>query len=196
MLLWLVKHSRPNIANPVRELSKCLDGATEASFKQMLYIIKYVLDTKDMGLKMEPTRHQDGPWKLICFSNSNYAGDADTRSSVSGYILYVRGVPVAWRSKAQRSVTLSSTEAEWVALSEAVKENIFVLELLEMLNIKVKLPIIVRVNNVGAVFMSGNKTTTSLANHVNIRTKYVNEYCEDGRIKITFVKSVNNDSDI
>ena len=196
MLLWLVKHSRPDIANPVRELSKCLDGATQASFKEMLRIIKYVLDTKDMGLKMEPTSHQDGPWELICFSDSDYAGDADTRRSVSGYILYVRGVPIAWRSKAQRSVTLSSTEAEWVALSEAVKEIIFVLQLLESLEIKVELPIIVRVDNVGAIFMSGNKTTTSRAKHVDIRTKYVNKYCEDGKIKIVFVKSVDNDSDI
>ena len=162
----------------------------------MLRIIKYVLDTEHLGLKMEPTSHQDGPWELICFSDSDYAGDPDTRRSVSGYILYVRGVPIAWRSKAQRSVTLSSTEAEWVALSEAVKEIIFVLQLLESLEIKVELPIIVRIDNVGAIFMSGNKTTTSRAKHVDIRTKYVNEYCEDGKIKIIFVKSVDNDSNI
>ena len=74
--------------------------------------------------------------------------------------------------------------------------NYFVLQLLESFEIKVELPIIVRVDNVGAIFMSGNKTTTSRANHVDIRTKYVNEYCEDGKIKIIFVKSVDNDSDI
>ena len=53
-----------------------------------------------------------------------------------------------------------------------------------------------RVYNVGAIFMSGNKTTTSQVKHVDIRTKYMNEYCEDGKIKIIFVKSVDNDSDI
>ena len=153
----------------------------------MLRIIKYVLDTKDLGLTMEPTSHQDGPWELICFSDSDYAGDADTRRSVSGYILYVQGVLIIWRLKAQRSVTLSLTEAEWVALSEAVKEIIFVLQLLESLNINVKLPIIVRMDNVGTIFMSGNKTTTSQTKHVNICTKNVNEYCGDEKKTRSFL---------
>ena len=56
MLLYLVKYSRPDIANPVRELSKVLDGSTDASFKEMLRVIKYVLDTKNMGLKIELTQ--------------------------------------------------------------------------------------------------------------------------------------------
>ena len=46
MLLYLVKHSRPDIANCVRELSKVLDGTTDCAFNEMLRIIKYVLDTK------------------------------------------------------------------------------------------------------------------------------------------------------
>jgi hypothetical protein len=49
MLLYLVKYLRPDIANAVRELSKVLDGSSEASFKEMLRVIKYVLDTKGFG---------------------------------------------------------------------------------------------------------------------------------------------------
>ena len=80
---------------------------------------------------------------------------------------------MCWKSKAQRSVTLSSTEAEWIALSEAVKEIIFVLQLLESLGIKVNLPITVRVDNTGAIFMAKNTNTTSGTKHVDVRTKYV-----------------------
>ena len=198
MLLYLVKYSRPDIANAVRELSKVLDGSTEASFKEMLRVIKYVLDTKEMGLRIEPKllRSADEPWDLVCYSDSDYAGDPDTRRSVSGYILYVCGVPICWRSKAQRSVTLSSSEAEWIALSEATKEVMFVLQLLESMHIRVQLPITVRVDNIGAIWMSQNVNTSSRTKHVDIRTKYVNEYCEDGVLKIIFVKSVDNDSDI
>ena len=127
MLLWLVKHSRPDIANCVRELSKVLDGTTEAAYKEMLRVIKYVLDTKNLGLKIEPTEGRNTPSDLVCFSDSDYAGDPETRCSVYGYVLYIKGVPVAWRSKGQRSVTLSSSEAEWIALSEAVKEIMFIL---------------------------------------------------------------------
>ncbi len=83
--------------------------------------------TKDFDLKILPINYQDGLWELVCFRNSDYAGNADTRWSVLGYILYVKGVPIARRSKAQTSVVLSLTEAKWIALSEAVKENMFVL---------------------------------------------------------------------
>ena len=137
MLLYLVKHSRPDIANPVRELSKVLDGTTPAAMKEMFRVIKYVLDTRGKGLRIEPTFGDSGPWDLVCYSDSDYAGDPDSRRSVSGFILYVKGVPISWRSKAQRSVTLSSSEAEWVALSEAVKEIMFALQLLESMKIKV-----------------------------------------------------------
>ncbi len=196
MLLYLVKYSRPDIANPVRELSKVLDSLTPASFKEMLRVIKYVLDTKEYGLRVHPTKAADEMWELICFCDSDYAVDPDSRKSVTGYVLYMKGVPVCCKSKAQRSVTLSSTEAEWIALSEATKEIIFVLQLLESLGIKVNLPIMVSVDNTGAIFMSKNVNTTSGTRHIDMRTKYVNQYCEDGIIKIIFVESANNDADI
>ena len=82
-----------------------------------------------MGLRIKPklTKSADEPWDLVCCSDSDYAGDPDTRRSVAGFVLYVKGVPICWRSKAQRSITFSSSEAKWVALSEATKEIMFVL---------------------------------------------------------------------
>mmetsp|Transcript_47588 Transcript_47588/g.70452 ORF Transcript_47588/g.70452 Transcript_47588/m.70452 type:complete len:88 (-) Transcript_47588:74-337(-) len=64
------------------------------------------------------------------------------------------------------------------------------------MGIKVKFPITVRVDNIGAIWMSKNINTTSRTKHIDIRTKYVNEYCEDGVLQIIFVKSSDNDSDI
>ena len=197
MLLYLVKYSRPDIANPVRELSKVLDCSTKTAFKELLRMIKYVLDTEDLGLKISP-KIQDSwkPWDLVCYSDSDYAGDPDTRRSVSGYVLFVQGVPVSWRSKANKTVTLSSTEAEWIALSEAVKEVMFVVQLLDSMRIKYHLPVTVRVDNIGAIFMSKNINTSSRTKHVDVRTKYVNEFCENGIIKIIFISSSENISDI
>jgi hypothetical protein len=72
----------------------------------------------------------------------------------------------------------------------------FVLQLLESMHIKVELPITVRVDNIGAIWMSQNVNTSSCTKHVDICTKYVNEYCKDGVLKVIFVKSADNDSDI
>ena len=169
MLLYLVKHSRPDIANPVRELSKVLDGPDSGAFKEMLRVIKYVLDTQNWGLKIQPSLEDE--WDLVCYCDSDYAGDPDSRKSVSGYILYIKGVPICWRSKAQKTITLSSAEAEWIALSEATKEIMFVLQLFQEMKIKVELPIVVNVDNIGAIFMSKNINTSSRSKHIDVRTK-------------------------
>ena len=95
-----------------------------------------------------------------------------------------------------KSVVLSTTEAEYMALSEVVKELKFIVQLLETMNIKVELPITVYVDNVGAIWLSNNRTTSDRTQHIDIRTSFVKEYQEDGRIIIKFVKSEENEADI
>ena len=92
MLLYLVKHLRPNLANVTRELSKENDGANPAVYKELLCAIKYVLDTKNLGLKIKPMENSNKPWKIVCFSDSFYAGDLMSKRSISSFILYVLGI--------------------------------------------------------------------------------------------------------
>ena len=195
MLLYLVKHSRPDIANATRELSKSMDGATEVGFQELLRVIKYVLDTKKYGLKLEPKREND-MWNLEAFSDSDWAGDKQSRISICGYILYFCGVAIAWKSKGMKHVTLSSSEAELVALSECVKDVKFVMKILEDLGIKVSRPVTVRVDNVGAIFLAENATTSQRTRHIDIRYKWVSEFIENGEIEVIFVKTLENDADI
>ena len=72
----------------------------------------------------------------------------------------------------------------------------FIIKLLESMKSSVKYPVTVRVDNVCVIFMASNITTMSHTKHVDIRHKYVIKYIEDGVIKIIFVKSADNDSDI
>ena len=85
----------------------------------------------------------DMVWRMIAFSDSDYATDPETQVSISGFILYFMGVPISWRSKGQKSVTLSSTKAEFVAMSECAKEIKFVYQLLRSMRIKISLSITV-----------------------------------------------------
>ena len=96
-LLYLTKHSRPDISNPVRELCKSMDGASMAHVTEMYRVINFVLETKTLGLRIIPT-FKHGIWKLEALSDSDFANHKDTRYSVYGYIIYFCGVPVAWKS--------------------------------------------------------------------------------------------------
>ena len=96
---------------------------------------------------------------------------------------------------AEKCVTFYS-EVECVAFSDGVKEVMLVVQLLGSMKILVKYPVMISVDNVEAILMATNITTTPYTKHVDIRYKYVNEYVEDRIVKIIFVKYADNDSDI
>ena len=196
MLLYLLKASRPDLSNAVRELSKVLDSPSKLAVKEMYRVIKFVLDTRYYGLKIEPKKPIDECWDIVCYSDSDYGGDQDTRRSVTGYIIYLLGVPICWRSKSQNVISLSSAEAELYALSEASKEIKFIAQVLLSLGIKVKMPITVRVDNVGAIFMAENVNVSQRTKHIDIRARFITQMVEDGFIKIIFVRSENNTADV
>ena len=195
MGLWLAKHSRPDIANAIREASKVMDGATLGHYKYLMRVMKYLVHTMDSKLKFEPSGQKDG-WRIDAYCDSDFSGDKDTRRSVTGYVVYFMNSPVAWCSRSQKGVTLSSTEAEYVAISEVVTEIIFVRNLLKFLEVKVDEPVQINVDNIGAIYMAGNACSGSRTKHVDTRFHYVRELIEQGVVQVNFVKSENNDADM
>ena len=195
-LLQFVKHSRPDISNSVRELSKSMDYATKDAFEEMRRVMTFVINTKYCGLKLKPSPLPDNlEWTMTVYTDSDWAGDKESRRSVTGFIIFLMDCPIIWSSKQQSCVTLSSTEAEYVALSEAAKEIKFLYQVLESLGVKVTLPIIVNVDNVGAIFMAENVSATKRSRHVDARYHFVREYQFDGFIKIVFVSTKDNRAD-
>ena len=93
MLLFLTKYSRPDICNIVRELSKCMDKATMGTYQEMLRVIKFVIDTKNFGLKIHP-KIKIKNWSLHVYSDSDRAGDSESRISVTGFMIYLINVTI------------------------------------------------------------------------------------------------------
>ena len=98
-MLYLTKHSRPNITNPVRELSKSKDGASMAHVTEMHTVMNFVLEMKTLGFMMVPI-FNDGIWKLEALSDSDFANDKDTRYSVYGFIIHFCGIQWCGKVKA------------------------------------------------------------------------------------------------
>ena len=86
MLLYLVKHSQPDLSNRTRELSKVMDNATEGHMKELCRVIKYAIDTQNIGLKLKPEDNYNYLWELKAYSDAYFAGDKDTRISIMGLL--------------------------------------------------------------------------------------------------------------
>ena len=163
--------------------------------KTLRRVIKFVKDTKDRKLILQPKK-DSMLWEVKGFSDSDFAGDTDERKSISGYVIYVQGCPISWRSKGQKSVSLSSTEAEYMAVSEVATEILFIKSMMEFLGVNVTLPIQVNVDNVGAIYLSKSATTSNRTRHIDTRYHFVRDYIEDGVLKVLFVRSEDNHADI
>ena len=102
---------------------------------------------------------------------------------------------ISWNSKTQTCVTLSSTGAEYVSVRELVKAILYVLQILELLNINVQLPIKIFIDNVGAIFMARNNASGPGTRHLNFRYHFCREL-HGSLIELIFVKSEENEADI
>ena len=146
-------------------------------------------------LKFMPTSEKD-KWELKCMCDSDYAGDKDNHLSVMGYCISINGCLISCKSQAQKCQTLSSTVAEYVALSEICCKIQFVKMKLEFLYEKIEYPITVYCYNVGAIYLAYNAKISNRTKDVDTRTHFVCHYVDDGSIKIKFVRSEHNDADI
>ena len=193
-LMYLCKHSRPYLTNNVRDLSRCMKMANKENYEALMRTVKYVLDKEDIGLKLGPIKGDIGEFNLECFSDSDWGGNEDNRKSISGWAIYVCGSLISWGSKAQQSVATSSSMAEYIAISEICKEIMFIRSSCEFLGVKIDLPIIVNVDNMGEIFMSENDGLKK-SRHIDIRYHFIREFVDNGIVKIMFVKSENNKAD-
>ena len=120
----------------------------------------------------------DGIWHLEALSDSDFANDKETRISVYGYIVYYCGVPIAWKSKSMKSVVLSTTEAEYVAVSEVVKEIKFLYQLLMSMGTMVLLLIKIKVDNVFAIWLAKNSGVSERSDTFYTKTPIAPCYCQ------------------
>ena len=81
MLLYLIKYSRTDLANFVREVSKFMEGASLLAYREMQRVIKFVLDTKLYCVKLQQ-KHESEEWDLVSYCDSDWAGDPESRISV------------------------------------------------------------------------------------------------------------------
>jgi hypothetical protein len=192
-LLYLLKHSRPDLSNSVRELSKVLDDTEETHYKAMKRCIKFVLDTKAKGLKIAPDA---GKEMLTGICDASFAPDKNTRRSITGWMILLFGTLISWKSKMQKGVTISSTEAEYVAISEMCMELMFIKQVLESMQMEVITPIKVYTDNLGAIYMIKNWTTGGKTKHVDTRFHYVRDLERNHTIELSFVRTDENQANM
>ncbi|GJS38552.1 hypothetical protein Tco_0563595 [Tanacetum coccineum] len=130
----------------------------------------------------------------LCFVDSDYANDPDKGRSITGYAFLVQRCVVSWKATLQHVVALSTTEAEYMALTEAVKEAIWLRGLLEELDVKLN-TMAVNCDNQGVIRLSRNHVFHERTTHINVRYHFIKEVLEAKTVKVLKVGTEHNVAD-
>ena len=162
-LLHMTCWSRPEIQNAVRDLSRHGSAPTQSHIKAMHRSMEYCLGTEERGWLLRPSRQWDGKNKNFKFrihkmSDLDYAKCLKTRRSGSVYATFLEGALVNVKSSMQKVVALSVTKAEMIAGVQCAQDMIYVKRVLEGLGLQVETPMVLYMDNSGAVDLVNNWT--------------------------------------
>lgn len=190
-LMYLANTSRPDLSFAVNYVARNVNKPTLTLWKNIKRILRYLQGTKDLSIVYRADNQN-----LISFCDSDFAGDNDTRRSTTGYLVIFSGGPIIWKTQRQKHVTLSSTEAEYVALCSAAKEMSWLRRLaIELSIMKPDQPIVLRSDNTSALKIAQSEKVTQRTRHLGAQEAYPRELIEKGELKIEYVRGTDQLAD-
>lgn len=193
-LMYAVCCSRPDIAYATCFLASYSESPKQTHWTALKRILRYLKMTPDEGLLYNGNSKYKG--ELIAYSDADHAGDVGNRRSTTGYILMYNDAPIYWKSQKQSSVSLSTTESEFVAACYATCELMATLKLLRELGRHDEAPIRLMVDNQSAISLIRNPNARSRIKHIDIKFKFVQEKEAEGIIKTHYISSNDQVADI
>ena len=192
-LMWAANMTRPDIANAVREVARHCQDPSKEHWKAVCYIFKFLQQTRTLGLIFEKGRGLD----LEAYADSAYARGKHDGKSVTGSAVLCGGSLVSWISRTQRCVATSTTEAEYIAMADSVKDALFVRDVLGFL-----VPgregnrIIVREDNEGAINLANNPLSSARSRHIDVRYHFLRQEVSNSSIVVLHTTTNKQRADV
>jgi hypothetical protein len=181
-LMYAMTCTRPDIAYAVSTVSRYCSNYGAAHWTAVKRIMRYLKGTAHYRLKLGG----DAQAKLSGYCDADWAGDLDERKSTTGYAFYLGGGLISWNSKRQPTVALSTAEAEYMAATQAVKEAMWLKQLLSELGLSQSEPVLIRSDNQGCIALTKNPAYHSRTKHIDIRHHFIRDSVEVGDIELQY----------
>lgn len=191
-LMYLAVSTRFDISFAVSFLSRFLAEPTSQHWNFALRVLRYLKGTANLGIVYHGSTRSEAV--LEAFSDSDYASDPVTRRSVSGQVFKYNGSPVSWSSTQQKTVALSSTEAEYLAACEATKTALWLKQLLVELHLEVTPTILI--DNQSAIRLIKNPEFHKRTKHIDVRYHFIREKFDNREIDLGYVPSEVQEADL
>jgi hypothetical protein len=195
-LQYLVSGSRPDIAHVVRHLGQFMSNYDASHYAQAKRVLRYLRKTSDYGLVMVITDDEVvEPVDVLVYTDADYANDADDRRSVSGYVTMLNGATVSYGSRKQGLNTLSTMESEYVAMSEGVRDILWLRKLCGELKIPVSVPRLL-CDNMAAIVLTTKPGKHHKSKHIDNKYHFVRLLVGRNELRIQHVGTNDQIADV
>ena len=189
--MYIVTGTRPDLAYTVTHLSQYNSDPSSTHLGAAKRVLRYLKGTRDLKL----TYKFQSPLVLNGFCDASYGNCLDTRRSYAGYLFQLGNSTFSWRSRKQRTVAHSTCEAEYMAISLATKQFIWIVRGLHQLVDK-DIPTALFTDNNSAIDIAHNPRLNDATKHIDIAHHFTRERIEDGSLTLLHVPSADNLADI
>ncbi|XP_070026242.1 secreted RxLR effector protein 161-like [Nicotiana sylvestris] len=163
-LMYAMVYTRSDISQAVGVISTYMHNPGKEHWQVVKWILQYIHNTVYVGLVFE----QEGNQSVVGYCDSDFAGDLDKQRSTTGYVFTFAKALVSWKSTLQSTIALSTTEAEYMTITKAVKEAIWLQGLLKELGIGHK-SITIFCDSQSAIQLAKNQVYHARMKHINVR---------------------------
>lgn len=196
-LLYLATVGRPDIAFAANSLACALSRWGPQHWSAAKHVLRYLAGTADLALVYSALGHDRSPAPALTGSaDADWHGCPVSFRSTTGYAFSSFGGTVSWCSRRQKTVALSTAEAEFMAASDAAKQALFLRHLLDDLGFLPSAPTLLACDNQSTVALSRNPTDHSHQKHIDLRIYRLRELVQDGLVSLYHVPSADNASDL
>jgi hypothetical protein len=189
---WLATCTRPDISFTASFLARHLTNPTDAHMRLALRTVSYLKYEQSYAL----TIGGGDDLTLRGFVDADWAGCLETRRSTTGFVFVLNGSAVVWSAKRQPTVACSTVEAEYVAVSEASREAMWLRNLLQELGFKQSRSTLLNCDNKGAIRLALNPGTHQRTKHIDIKHHFIRELVENGTVELQYVESGRQLADV
>lgn len=191
-VMYAMVGTRPDVAYALGLVSRFMSKPGSVHWEALKWLLRYLRGSADLNLIYSKS---DANLRVQGYTDSDFAGDLDRQRSTSGYVFTVGGNTVSWRSSIQPVVALSTTEAEYIALSEAIKEAIWIKGLLYEMGFEQQ-KVSVWCDSQSAVSLSKNKVFHERTKHMAVKYSFVKDIVEEGEIEVLKIHTSRNPADM
>ena len=190
-LLYINRMTRPDISVHVNLLGRRTSKPGIHNMRTALQVGQYLASTKNEGLLIMMSQREKPEALINIYADASYGGE-NSRSQ-SGSLVMLYGSPIMWNSRWQEVVSMSITEAEYIACSEAAKDAQWIKQLLSEVGKEIKPTL--HTDNEAALKLTKTQTFHRRTRHIEHRFHYIRELVDQGLIQITGIKGKNNPAD-